>query len=117
MLEAASIEPDSKYPVDGRSLMDLKRTRIFLEYAWGGHGRHWASIRTRNYQYVEYYDPDEPRRKRKRTVIFREYYDLKVDPWQLRNLLQGPSGDEELDLTALSRQLAKDRFCRQSTCP
>jgi hypothetical protein len=52
------------------------RDRILLEY-WQGHAspwiQTWASIRTRQYQYVEYYGDDEA------TKIFREYYDLVAD--------------------------------------
>jgi arylsulfatase A-like enzyme len=116
VLEAASIKPAPDYPLDGRSLMDLRRTRILMEYRWGGLGKHWASIRTGAYQYVEYYDPNEKRRKRNRTIIFREYYDLKTDPWQLRNLLHNQKRGG-LDLGALHRQLKRHRFCQGPACP
>jgi hypothetical protein len=72
----------------------------------------WASIRTRTYQYVEYYEGGE--------TSFREYYDLVHDPWQLRNLLHdgNPAGP---DVASLSQQLQLDRRCvgtaGESACP
>ena len=110
VLDAAAISPDpTKPPLDGRSLLEPDtRDRILLEY-WQGHAspwiQTWASIRTRQYQYVEYYGDDEA------TKIFREYYDLVTDPWQLRNLLADGDPSNDPDLTALSAQLAADRAC------
>jgi arylsulfatase A-like enzyme len=110
VLDAAAISPDpTKPPLDGRSLLEPDtRDRILLEY-WQGHAspwiQTWASIRTRQYQYVEYYGDDEA------TKIFREYYDLATDPWQLRNLLADGDPSNDPDLTALSAQLAADRAC------
>ena len=110
--------PDpAKPPLDGRSLLDSgRRGRMLLEY-WKEPGRPiptWASLRTRRFQYVEYY--------RDGRRVFREYYNLLRDPWQLRNLLADgvPSNDPRIgDLQAKLRQ---DRTCfgRQgsaSPCP
>ena len=73
----------------------------------------WASLRTRRYQYVEYY------RDGKR--FFREYYDLLRDPWQLRNLLRDGIRANDPEVAALSRQLRRDRRCAGTTgrtaCP
>jgi arylsulfatase A-like enzyme len=121
VLDAAAISADpTKPPLDGRSLLEPDtRDRILLEY-WQGHAspwiQTWASIRTRQYQYVEYYGDDEA------TKIFREYYDLVADPWQLRNLLADGDPSNDPDLTALSAQLAADRACvgvgpDPSACP
>ena len=72
----------------------------------------WASLRTRRFQYVEYY------RDGKR--FFREYYNLVRDPWQLRNLLhdRNPAGP---NVAAISAQLQRDRRCDGTTgrraCP
>lgn len=71
----------------------------------------WASLRTRDYQYVEYYGPDD------RTVTFREYYDLRRDPWQLENVLGDETPDNDPDVERLSAQLARDRRCSQKACP
>ena len=118
VLSAAGIAPDpAKPPLDGRSLLDSgRRGRMLLEY-WKEPGRPiptWASLRTRRFQYVEYY--------RDGRRVFREYYNLLRDPWQLRNLLADgvPSNDPRIgDLQA---KLKQDRTCfgRQgsaSPCP
>ncbi len=74
VLDAAGVAPDpTKPPLDGRSLVSgERRTRIVLEYWSESWVPTWASLRTRRYQYVEYY-------KRGRR-IFREYYNLDARP-------------------------------------
>lgn len=120
--DAAGIKPESEHPVDGRSLLDPSwtRDRMLLEYS---HREEravptWASLRTAEYQYVEYYDEDLEE------VTFREYYDLVQDPWQLTNLLgdSDPTNDPDAGrLTMLSLQLRRDRRCEgdagPSACP
>src|SRR4029453_5660145 len=76
----------------------------------------WATLITRNYQYTEYYDDEGTQ------PTFREFYDLRTDPWELTNLYGGdgdPSNDPGVNPAAstLSTQLAKDRLCAGSTCP
>jgi arylsulfatase A-like enzyme len=115
VLEAAGIAPDpTKAPLDGRSILSAEpRTRIVLEYRRETWIPTWASIRTKRYQYVEYYDDEGTR-------FFREYYNLTRDPWQLRNLLRdgNPAGP---DVSSLARQLLHDRLCVGTTgetaCP
>ena len=114
--DAAGIRPDN--PVDGRSLLDRSwvRDRMLLEYI---HREDravptWASLRTAEYQYVEYYDESLEE------VTFREYYDLIADPFQLTNLLG--DGDDTNDpdpgrLTTLQLQLQHDRRCEGSSGP
>jgi arylsulfatase A-like enzyme len=110
VLEAAGVSPDpTKPPLDGRSLLEPDtRDRILLEY-WQGHAapwiQTWASVRTRQYQYTEYYADDEA------TKTFSEYYDLVTDPWQLQNLLADGDPSDDPHVTALSAQLAADRAC------
>jgi arylsulfatase A-like enzyme len=77
----------------------------------------WASIRSDDYQYAEYYGSDGG-------VMLREYYDLRSDPWQLTNLLgdEDPLNDPTPDrVAALSARLALDRRCEGTsgpdTCP
>ena len=57
VLDAAGVAPDpTKPPLDGRSLLSgERRTRIVLEYWRVTWVPTWASLRTRRYQYVEYY--------------------------------------------------------------
>jgi len=61
-------------------------------------------VRTRRYQYVEYYRSDGRR-------FFREYYNLVHDRWQLRNLLADRSPANDPNVGALQARLAADRLC------
>jgi arylsulfatase A-like enzyme len=116
--DAAGIRPDSDHPVDGRSLLDPEwtRDRMLLEYI---HREDravptWASLRTAEYQYVEYYDEELEE------ITFREYYDLIMDPFQLTNLLGDPDPSNDPDpglLTMLSLQLQRDRRCEDASGP
>jgi arylsulfatase A-like enzyme len=112
VLAASAVAPDPFSPPDGRSLLDVwARERIYTEYfpdsAAGTIGT-WASLRTREIQYVEYYGPDG------HSVDFREYYDLERDPYQLRNLLgdESPANDPPpTEIQELAIQLTRDRSC------
>ncbi len=59
ILDAAGISQDSSQPMEGRSLLDStwRRERMFTEYQRMDNVNvpTWASIRTPDYQYVEYY--------------------------------------------------------------
>jgi arylsulfatase A-like enzyme len=116
VLDAAGVAADpAKPPADGRSLVSSeRRTRIVLEYWRGRAIPTWASLRTRRYQYIEYYT----RRGRR---FFREYYNLRRDPWQLRNLLHDGSPANNPEVARLARQLRHDRRCKGtsglSACP
>jgi hypothetical protein len=115
VLDATGVAPDpARPPLDGRSLLSReRRERIVLEYRRETWIPTWASIRTTQFQYVEYYKDDGRR-------FFREYYDLARDPWQLRNLLhdRNPGGP---NVAGLSEQLRRDRQCAGTTgataCP
>ena len=115
ILEAAGIRPDPRYPIDGWSLLGPhERDHRFLEY-WTEPGAvpDWASVRSTTLQYVEYYDGADQ-------VIFREYYDLLSDPWQLENLLGDgdPSNDPSPgQLADLKAQLQHDRRCAGTEGP
>ena len=108
VLDAAGIATDSvSPPLDGRSLLSGEtRRRIVLEY-WRGRVDswipNWASLRTPGFQYVEYY--------RDGRTFFREYYNLRRDPWQLRNLLHDGTRANNPDVAALSARLRRDRRC------
>ena len=115
--DAAGIEDDAEFPVDGRSLLvPAERDHVLLEYSHREERAvpSWASNRTATYQYTEYYDEDLE------TVIFQEYYDLTNDPWQLTNLLADgdPSNDPPADtITQLSIELRNDRRCEGTEGP
>ena len=108
VLSAARIAPDpAKPPLDGRSLLAPgRRGRMLLEY-WKERGQPiptWASLRTRRYQYIEYYTSDGRR-------SFREYYNLVRDRWQLRNLLGDARAANDPNVRRLQARLARDRRC------
>jgi arylsulfatase A-like enzyme len=109
VLEAAGVAPDpAQPPLDGHSLLQsAARDRALLEYWNLGNGPFptWASTRTRAFQYIEYYAEDG------RTRTFREYYDLRRDPWQLTNLLRDGDPSNNPSLAGLHAQLAADRDC------
>jgi arylsulfatase A-like enzyme len=109
MAEAAGLVPDPA--MDGRSLFGSTRDRVLMEF-WTAPGIRtpdWASIRTRTYQYVEYYDGD--------STTFREYYDLVNDPWQLVNLLRDGDPSTDPDLTIPKALLAAAKACAGVDCP
>lgn len=114
VFDAAGITPDPRYPVDGMHLLGSSRERILLEFYKRQKKRvpTWASLRTESFQYTEWYGRDA------HTIQFREFYDLRADPWQLRNLLD----DSELSndpsaqsLADLSVDLAHARRCSGTT--
>jgi arylsulfatase A-like enzyme len=113
ILDAAGIEPQQE--MDGASLFDgdWDRKRLLAEYKNSGNPwtpPTWVSTRTSNWQYTEYYDNGKR--------IDREYYDLRRDPWQLRNLLGDRKRANNPDgLRKVSKQLRRDRHCEGANCP
>ncbi|HYP22764.1 MAG TPA: sulfatase, partial [Actinomycetota bacterium] len=111
LLDAAGIP--ARRGFDGASLFgDRTRDRLLIEQ-WRDEETYvptMASLRTEDYQYVEYY-ADGGR------VVARQYYDLADDPWQRRNLLGDASARNDPDVDALARRLREDRGCRGARCP
>ena len=110
ILEATGIASDPAYTIDGRSLLGggPEREVMFTEEWASSTAPRWASLRTDDYQYVEYYAGDGF------GVVFREFYDLREDPWQLDNLLGDavPGNDPpHLQLVQLSLELARASRC------
>lgn len=101
---------------DGRNFLGPKpRRRAFFEY-WNDSANNqwlpsWASLRTARYQYTEYYSREKPRR-----VTFREYYDMRRDPYQLRNLFRDGRPGNDPDYSRLTRILREQRKCVGSDC-
>jgi arylsulfatase A-like enzyme len=103
ILAAARLRPT--WSIDGHSLLSRhRRNRILLEFWRESRVPTWASVRTRRYQYVEYYGVNGGR-------TFSEYYDLVRDPWQLRNLLRDGTAANDPSLTAVRRTLQRLRRC------
>ncbi|HEV2755389.1 MAG TPA: sulfatase [Actinomycetota bacterium] len=102
---------------DGRSLFGPRERTRFLTEQWGSWSVNrptWASLRTHEYQYIQYYF------RNSEEIRFREYYDLVNDPWQTNNLLG--DADESNDpspvlIRSLEAQLERDRACAGLTCP
>jgi arylsulfatase A-like enzyme len=114
ILDAAGISPG--VAMDGKSLLRVwDRKRLFTEMPARTHGGafpSWASIRTKRKQYVEYYDDYE-----RTHVVFREYYRLGPDPWQLTNLLRDGNPKNNPDTSRLHRLLRFYRECSGAACP
>jgi len=113
ILDATGISPE--HTMDGRSLLkSWNRSNLFLEQ-WKTTSQvpTWKSLRSKRWQYTEYFDSNERR-------TFREYYNLSKDRWQLRNLLMdgskrsGPNSDR---LRSLHRRLLRAAVCSGMECP
>jgi arylsulfatase A-like enzyme len=109
--------------MDGRSLMPLLRRSgrwprgrgLLTEYRVGDAGRYatceFAGIRTRDDVYVRHSRVVDPSTSQCISDDERELYDLKEDPFQLRNLCFGgsagncPAGQKQLDLELRLNQL------------
>ncbi|WP_431683470.1 sulfatase family protein [Kitasatospora sp. KL5] len=117
ILDAAGITPDT--PQDGHSLLGTySRDHLLVE--WWKHGtaaggpHTWSSYLSATEQYTEYYRiHTDAAGKPAGTgeVLFREYYDLAADPYQLTNKLYGatPQDEQRLGIPALATTLAADR--------
>ena len=111
MLEAAGLRRET----DGRSLLARgRRSELFVE-SRGSYNEDGAralpafrSVTTRGYRYAEYY------RNGSYDLLFREYYDLYHDPWELTNVVTAldPARVDELSAT-----LERHGTCRGRACP
>jgi len=124
-LDAARYAPPAlKYRLDGRSLLPGRPARAEKLLEFGPDGRAtpngykghrgiptWASLLTADWQYIEYYGADNT------TVAFREYYDLKSDPWELQNLLADKDPKNDPDVAGLSARLHRAEHCSGQACP
>ncbi|MDQ4094620.1 MAG: sulfatase [Actinomycetota bacterium] len=116
VIDATGASTGNGPPMDGRSLLDptWQRARLLLEY-WKHSVRisrapTWASMITRSSQYTKYYV--------NRKVVFREYYDLANDPYQLRNLLgDRRRSNDPATIRPMNLLLEQDRRCEGATCP
>jgi arylsulfatase A-like enzyme len=135
LLEAAQYTPAQfGYPLDGRSFLPGQPAKEFKLLEFGPrigtsptiegagctdavgptcYNAHrsiptWASMRTPDYQYIEWYDADNTTIQ---AINGKEYYDLHTDPWQLQNLLADGNTANDPDVTALSNRLREMRTC------
>ena len=114
ILKAAGVT-DVLTPMDGEDILSGSTRQTALTEYWKDPNNNqliptWASIRTTDYQYTEYYDAAD-------AVTFREYYDMVQDPFQLTNLLAdgNPANDPPLD--PLAAALADAKHCVGTACP
>ena len=111
IMEVAGITPSTD--VDGASLLSPvePRAELFIEQLdnWRVGLPDWRSIRTADYQYVQYYS-------RTGKVIEREYYDLQADPWQHDNLLGDDDPENDPDVEMLAARIEAYRDCKGATC-
>ena len=121
VMDAVGLDPPQDPPMDGRSLLDASwvRDHLLLEYfrRINRGTPEWGSTLTKKDQYVEYYDDGG-----RINAIFREYYDLVADPFQLENALGNDDpADDPLTFPLRARQLDQDRNCVGTTgdnaCP
>lgn len=117
LLHAAGIDPDQRFPLDGRSLLDMswQREKVLIE-AWSQHRYPtWAGFFGEEHSYVEYYEDDGL----DSDFAEREFYDLIADPYQLHNLF----GDDDvlndpLEVTLWTTELREARSCSgPAECP
>lgn len=98
--------------MDGRSLLGTEtRDELFIEQLdnWRVGLPDWRSIRSEEFQYVEYYD-------RKGELMEREYYDLVDDPFQLRNLLGDADPNNDPDVRPLEKLIEEYSECSGALC-
>ena len=113
ILEAAGVDESVWGSMDGNSLLDAtwERDRIHLEYLGASKvSGAWASTRTRDYQYTEYYNELGE-------TQFREYYDLLTDPLQMVNLYEDGDPLNNPPTFLLESQLDSDVQCEGESCP
>jgi len=101
---------------DGESLLVASvRSEVYVEYfndsANSPYIPPWASVRGRQWQYIETYDISTG------ALRFREWYDLAADPYMLTNLLADGNPGNDPDTTAVANRLAQYRGCTGLTCP
>ena len=111
LLDAAGVNRQT----DGRSLLEPgPRSALFVE-SRGSYAEDRAprlpafrSLRTPGYRYAEYY------RHNTLDLIFREYYDLRADPWELENQSEALSPERR---ATLSQRLKDYGSCKGRACP
>lgn len=119
ILEATNTAvPPEAPPRDGRSLLHRwsRRSGTFSEHWCSSRGEcnFWASWTTPRLQYIEYYRGSNLQRAK---VKFREYYNLRRDPWELTNLLHDGRRGNNPKIRPLHRQLRQAAGCEGAACP
>jgi len=117
ILAAAGVSTGSLIElIDGHDILSGYSRQVALTEYWQDDRNiraipTWAAITTDQYQYTEYYDPANPT-----VIVFREYYNMVNDPWQLVNLLNDGNPGNDPNLTPLHNLLVAQKACAGSTC-
>jgi arylsulfatase A-like enzyme len=111
LLDAAGV----RHRTDGRSLLEPGRRAAFFAESRGSYNEDDApllpafrSVTTPTYRYTEYYKHNTF------DLIFREYYDLSVDPWELDNRADFLTDEQ---ISAFSQELERYGTCKRAECP
>lgn len=112
VLAAVGITP--VHVIDGIDILSgASRNHRFTEYfvddVNGPRFPAWASVSNTSFTYTQYYGEDQ-------SVVFREYYDLRKDPFELSNLYADGNLSNDPNDAALSELLEAHRFCAGSSC-
>jgi arylsulfatase A-like enzyme len=119
ILDAAGVDAALRYPLDGYSLFDSawKRKLLYEESFNVRPDKHWEppwrSIRDGDFQFIEWLSQTFPPR-----TVWREYYDLRTDPYELHNLLADDTTANDPHVQRLHAKLVKAAFCSgHPSCP
>jgi arylsulfatase A-like enzyme len=114
IMQAAGVAPPGDPPMDGSSLLTAGNTgptaarrQAYMEYFTDPiypDVPSWGSLLTHARHYIAWYDTDG-------RVIFREFYNLRKDPFELDNLLGNTDAADDPDVTSLDAELFRDRRC------
>jgi arylsulfatase A-like enzyme len=119
ILAEADPGAELRYPLDGYSLLDRSWKRK-LQYEESYNVRPdqhweppWRSIRDGDFQFIEWLSQTFPEHP-----VWREYYDLRTDPYELDNLLHDKTTANDPRLQRLHSLLIKAAFCAgHPSCP
>jgi arylsulfatase A-like enzyme len=111
LLDAAGV----RHRTDGHSLLERGRRDALFTESRGSYNEDDApllpafrSVTTPTYRYAEYY------KNNTFDLVFREYYDLTVDPWELDNRADFLTDEQ---IAALSQDLERYGTCKRAECP
>jgi arylsulfatase A-like enzyme len=119
IMAAADPGADLRYPLDGHSLFGSRWKRRF-EYEESFNvrpDRHWEppwrSIRTGDFQFIEWLSHTFPEH-----TVWREYYDLRTDPYELHDLLHDGTAANDPRVQHLHDKVVRAAFCSgHPSCP
>jgi len=112
ILDAAGVDTALRYPLDGYSLFDSRwQRKLLYEESFNVRpDKHWQppwrSIRNGDYQFIEWLSQTFPEH-----TVWREYYDLRTDPYELHNLLRDDTTANDPPVQRLHDKLVKAAFC------